>query len=556
MMKGYQLKISIEGKDLVVWRRIKIPASMSFFHLHLAIQELFGWMSYHSHKFIIDALHLSILDTETEEKIPDLKKSVDEIIFLSSYLEKDLAFTYVYDYDVYWEHHILVEKEIEMSEPYIVLVDWQEDNLAEDVENVEGYLQILKKANDEQDPECETMRGWLESQHEDFEEAFVKEILSFIIVPGQDGPKELSSKTSKEMNRLVMKTHKLLKHIEIIDLSLIRIKHEDRDILIGFNRMEDDITLQFYDDELSYLQGVEYTNSLTQGNLYANNLCVILTEEFIPINCWKTTDDNCMVKRLRTGFLPKDVEEEEAKKVIAILKDFIAILTQWKRPLPSYNTNEYLDAVWNDESWCLTKQPIRLHPEFPFQNLSEKKINTLRNECQSVNETLKIDLIALPCEKSTDGELDIILVVETEGENFENESVTLLHHSLKSIYTETLHTLYDYFLDFESIPDKIIVNNENLKKMLTPICDALLITLQLEPFLTEMEEEFFDSFENNDMQMMDMLANMSPDEFYDLMSSMNEEELLQFQQFLQQYLDVSDYDELFDIEAPKKTFDA
>lgn len=43
-MKGYQLKITLKGTSPPVWRRIWIPAGMTFRNLHEAIQYLFGWI--------------------------------------------------------------------------------------------------------------------------------------------------------------------------------------------------------------------------------------------------------------------------------------------------------------------------------------------------------------------------------------------------------------------------------------------------------------------------------------------------------------------------------
>lgn len=52
-MKGYQLKITLKGTSPPVWRRIWIPADMTFRNLHEAIQYLFGWMDYHLYDFEI-----------------------------------------------------------------------------------------------------------------------------------------------------------------------------------------------------------------------------------------------------------------------------------------------------------------------------------------------------------------------------------------------------------------------------------------------------------------------------------------------------------------------
>ncbi len=52
-MKGYQLKITLKNTSPPVWRRIWIPADMTFQNLHEAIQYLFGWMDYHLYDFYI-----------------------------------------------------------------------------------------------------------------------------------------------------------------------------------------------------------------------------------------------------------------------------------------------------------------------------------------------------------------------------------------------------------------------------------------------------------------------------------------------------------------------
>ena len=65
-MKGYQLKITLKGTSPPVWRRIWIPADMTFRNLHEAIQYLFGWMDYHLYDFEIAREHVKILCDDGE----------------------------------------------------------------------------------------------------------------------------------------------------------------------------------------------------------------------------------------------------------------------------------------------------------------------------------------------------------------------------------------------------------------------------------------------------------------------------------------------------------
>lgn len=41
----YQFKILLQGSKPPIWRRIQVPASYSFYELHVAIQDSMGWES-------------------------------------------------------------------------------------------------------------------------------------------------------------------------------------------------------------------------------------------------------------------------------------------------------------------------------------------------------------------------------------------------------------------------------------------------------------------------------------------------------------------------------
>ena len=53
--KILQLKITLVGFKPTIWRRILVPANYSFFDLHVAIQDVFGWYDQHLHHFFTDS---------------------------------------------------------------------------------------------------------------------------------------------------------------------------------------------------------------------------------------------------------------------------------------------------------------------------------------------------------------------------------------------------------------------------------------------------------------------------------------------------------------------
>jgi len=51
MPQVYQLKITMEEIEPPIWRRILVPANITFAKLHKIIQTAFGWQDYHLYNF-------------------------------------------------------------------------------------------------------------------------------------------------------------------------------------------------------------------------------------------------------------------------------------------------------------------------------------------------------------------------------------------------------------------------------------------------------------------------------------------------------------------------
>jgi hypothetical protein len=47
----HQFLVILSGTNPLVWRRIQIPLTYSFWDLHVAIQDSMGWLDYHLHEF-------------------------------------------------------------------------------------------------------------------------------------------------------------------------------------------------------------------------------------------------------------------------------------------------------------------------------------------------------------------------------------------------------------------------------------------------------------------------------------------------------------------------
>lgn len=164
----YQLKISLSGSCPLIWRRILIASDVSFFGLHVAIQDAMGWFDSHLHQFFIgspygrDSLCLSYPypDVEPLEGTQDERGER-----LSKYLrEEGYKVHYEYDFGDGWMHEILLEKVLpfDSKEDYPQLVKGVNACPPEDCGGIGGYYDLLKILKNPKDPDYEERLEWLD----------------------------------------------------------------------------------------------------------------------------------------------------------------------------------------------------------------------------------------------------------------------------------------------------------------------------------------------------------------------------------------------------------
>ena len=100
----YQLKITLQGIEPPIWRRVQLPSSLRLCCVHSAIQVVMVWTDRHIHRFkkgrktwgpgVID---LDLLD-ECETAVAEVLR-----------IEGD---SLIYDYDLRnnWQHQVVFEK--------------------------------------------------------------------------------------------------------------------------------------------------------------------------------------------------------------------------------------------------------------------------------------------------------------------------------------------------------------------------------------------------------------------------------------------------------------
>jgi len=164
--KVFQLRIVLEGIKPEIWRRIEIPGDSTFWDLHCAIQDSFGWQDCHLHEF-----HLGSGDAEVRIGIledEDLMDEDDEVlpdweITLAEHIQARETFLYVYDFGDNWVHYLTLEKVVDAvpRKKYPICLDGECACPPEDCGGASGYAEFLKVIRNPKHPEHKEMLEWV-----------------------------------------------------------------------------------------------------------------------------------------------------------------------------------------------------------------------------------------------------------------------------------------------------------------------------------------------------------------------------------------------------------
>ena len=166
----YQLKITIKDTKPPIWRRLLLPSDATFWELHIAIQDSFGWTDSHLHEFFIGsawdqkATHIKIPHPE-DDIFGEEKEPLDESkIKLSEFLHKKQSkITYVYDFGDNWEHQIILEKVLhfDTNEVYPEVLDGKGACPWEDSGGVGGYVEKIEILKNQEHEYYEEIADWV-----------------------------------------------------------------------------------------------------------------------------------------------------------------------------------------------------------------------------------------------------------------------------------------------------------------------------------------------------------------------------------------------------------
>lgn len=162
----HQFKVTLKEIEPPIWRRIQVPASYSFWDLHVALQDAFGWLDYHLHDFLVrkppgrKAIEIGIPDEEFADHVVLPGWEVPIAKYFRAPGNKAL---YRYDFGDSWEHEVLLEGVLlkEKGTRYPKCLGGERACPPEDCGGVPGYYNLLDILSDPQHEEYKEMVGWL-----------------------------------------------------------------------------------------------------------------------------------------------------------------------------------------------------------------------------------------------------------------------------------------------------------------------------------------------------------------------------------------------------------
>ncbi len=161
----YHLKVSLEGIEPLIWRRLQVPGDANLGWLHAVIQVAMGWTNSHLHQFRVGKRLYSDPSFELDEFEDDPRVlDENETAIHEIATRAKSALVYEYDFGDSWEHRITVERILDAATAegrFAQCLDGERACPPEDCGGVWGYADLLEAIMNPKHEEYESMMEWL-----------------------------------------------------------------------------------------------------------------------------------------------------------------------------------------------------------------------------------------------------------------------------------------------------------------------------------------------------------------------------------------------------------
>jgi len=161
---AFQLRISLDGIQPEIWRRILVPRDVTLEELHDILQSTMGWEDEHLYQFVLGE---RIFRPSDPDEDPVDHEGLDTAsTFLGELVEREGdRLRYDYDYGDGWTHTVTVERIFrgdelpDQDDP--VCLDGARNCPPEDCGGIPGYQAVLAALADAKNPRHQALWEWL-----------------------------------------------------------------------------------------------------------------------------------------------------------------------------------------------------------------------------------------------------------------------------------------------------------------------------------------------------------------------------------------------------------
>ena len=159
--KVYQFKVALANIHPPVWRRILVSDKSTLLDLHGVIQDVFGWLDYHLHEYIIQDIRYGDPANDEFDELAIQDEATVKLRKLN--LKEGSQFIYEYDFGDGWKHTLVLEKifPLEKGMKLPQCIQGKRACPPEDVGGPWGYRNFLEAIRDPQHEEHENYLEWI-----------------------------------------------------------------------------------------------------------------------------------------------------------------------------------------------------------------------------------------------------------------------------------------------------------------------------------------------------------------------------------------------------------
>ena len=163
----HQVLVVLHGSTPLVWRRIQVPTTYSFWDLHVAIQDAMGWHDTHLHEFrVLDAesrntLTIGIKDEDSPSTLAGWTVPLADV-FTRGRLHTP-SMCYAYDFGDGWVHTVIHEGQWPATRgtKYPRLLDGQSQCPPEDCGGIYAFAELVEAMANPTHPRRQELLDWL-----------------------------------------------------------------------------------------------------------------------------------------------------------------------------------------------------------------------------------------------------------------------------------------------------------------------------------------------------------------------------------------------------------